>query len=225
MTWKVRHEGSPKHVGNLSLAQVQQGLLDGAWEPTDEVWGPQDRGWIAFENHPVFAELAEDLQPPPKSSDDEETNIDMNALIDVCLVLLIFFMLATTYVSLQKIMPAAQVSPEDEEIKGDVKIVLDEKALQSMIHVRAFVDNNGQLQVTVQNKPIKLEDPKRIQQQDLVRALKDNGAGQSKLTLLLEHGDNVTHGSIVAVVDAAKAVKIPKVQEAGLFKGKKKKGP
>ena len=53
MTWKIRHEGSPRSVEGLSAAQVVEGLQDGQWETTDEVMGPQDRNWVAIESHPV----------------------------------------------------------------------------------------------------------------------------------------------------------------------------
>ena len=58
MTWKVRHQGSPQSVEGLTLAQVVEGLQDGLWEPTDEVMGPQDKDWVAIENHPQLAEVA-----------------------------------------------------------------------------------------------------------------------------------------------------------------------
>ena len=51
MSWKVRHEGSPRAVEGLTAGQVAQGLVDGHWEPTDEVMGPDDQQWVAIENH------------------------------------------------------------------------------------------------------------------------------------------------------------------------------
>ncbi|HYT87105.1 MAG TPA: biopolymer transporter ExbD, partial [Gemmataceae bacterium] len=117
MTWKIRHEGSPKFIQGLTLAQVVEGLRDGLWEPTDEVMGPSDATWVALENHPQFAEVAADLEPPPRREEDE-TRLDMNALIDVCLVLLIFFMLTTTYaVAVQKLIPLPTVA-EDKKGKA-----------------------------------------------------------------------------------------------------------
>ena len=37
MSWKIRHEGSPKSMEGLTPAQVVEGLQDGLWEATDEV--------------------------------------------------------------------------------------------------------------------------------------------------------------------------------------------
>ena len=47
MSWKIRHEGSPQSIDNLTLEQVVEGLQDGHWEATDEVMGPQDTEWVA----------------------------------------------------------------------------------------------------------------------------------------------------------------------------------
>ena len=43
-----------------------------------------------------------DYEPPPPKHPEDETRLDMNPLIDVALVLLIFFMLTTTYEELRK---------------------------------------------------------------------------------------------------------------------------
>jgi hypothetical protein len=54
--WKVRHQGSPSALGDLTLAQVAEGLADGQWEPTDEVMGPGDTTWVPIESHPQLEE-------------------------------------------------------------------------------------------------------------------------------------------------------------------------
>ena len=78
MTWRIRHQGSPRAVEGLSLAEVVEGLQDGLWEPTDEVMGPADRDWVALENHPQFADAALDLEPHPPRHYDDETHLDFN---------------------------------------------------------------------------------------------------------------------------------------------------
>ena len=71
MTWRIRHQGSPRAVEGLTLSDALEGLQDGLWEPTDEVMGPGDRDWVALENHPQFADVAATiarlfaLEPPP----------------------------------------------------------------------------------------------------------------------------------------------------------------
>ena len=88
-------------------------------EPTDEVRGPGATAWVAIENHPQLAEVVADLEPPPRAHDDE-THLDMNALIDVCLVLLIFFMMTTTYaVAVQKMVPLPPCIEEEHSKKSN----------------------------------------------------------------------------------------------------------
>ena len=108
MTWKVRQEGSPQVRADLTTEQVVAGLEEGEWAPTDEVRGPDDRDWMPFENHPVFAEAVA-LEPLP-SHDDDETHVDMTPLIDVAMVLLVFFILIFTYSVLEKRLDAPNAS-------------------------------------------------------------------------------------------------------------------
>src|SRR3954447_25725026 len=104
MRYSVRHEGSPQSVADQSAGAVAAGLRDGRWEPTDEVRGDGEAGWVALEDHPRFAEDAADVAPPPRKEHPDETRLDMNPLIDVALVLLIFFILTTTYETIRKVL-------------------------------------------------------------------------------------------------------------------------
>src|SRR5258708_16016416 len=113
MSWTIRHEGSPRSVEGLTAAQVIEGLQEGQWEPTDEVRGPDDGIWLPIENHPQFAELAAEIEPEHLGRREDETRLDMNPLIDVCLVLLIFFILTTTYPPLQKILPIPTLTTQN----------------------------------------------------------------------------------------------------------------
>src|SRR3954469_15359220 len=137
MSWKVRHEGSPRAVELASPEQVVEGLQDGHWEPTDEVMGPQDGEWVAIENHPTLAEAAAEVEPPPAHEHEDEAHVDMNALIDVCMVLLVFFILTTSYAALQKIMDAADVSDK----KPKVRVVKKAEADQHMVRVSVRMEN------------------------------------------------------------------------------------
>src|SRR5262249_15789796 len=124
MSWKVRHEGSPRTIDNLTPGQIAQGLEDGLWEPTDEVQGPNDTTWVPIESHPVFAEVAEDIDLTPEAKPDEGTHLDMTALIDVCLVLLVFFILTTGYAALQKMLELGSLNYDEV---NRVKVVKQEQ--------------------------------------------------------------------------------------------------
>jgi biopolymer transport protein ExbD len=199
MTWKLRHEGSPKTIDNLALQDIVDGLLDGRWEPTDEVMGPGDTNWVAIENHPQLAELAADLEPPPPKVYDDETRLDMNALIDVTLVLLIFFILTTTYAALQKRLEAPSVSRE----KAGIAVYTKEQVADSMIMVTAKMEE-GQPVVRVENKVVDV--------MKLVPELRRFVRSSGKTTLLLDHDGDVPQEVVVKIIDHAKGAGMDRVR-------------
>jgi biopolymer transport protein ExbD len=198
MNWKVRHEGSPSFV-EMTQQELLEELLDGVWEPTDEVMGPDDSDWVAIENHPALAEVAADLEPPPPRTYDDETRLDMNALIDVTLVLLIFFILTTTVAAMQKRMEA----PTVEEGKPKVAVVSKEKVAEQMIHVKAIMSGG--------TPSIFIED-KQINPVKLVSELRGYVRATRKTELLLEHDNEVPHDLVVRIIDGAKQAGMDRVR-------------
>jgi biopolymer transport protein ExbD len=188
MTWKIRHQGSPRSIEGLTLQQVLEGLQDGLWEPTDEVMGPPDQQWVAIENHAQFAEVAADMEPPPPHSHDDETHLDMTALIDVTLVLLIFFILLLSYAQLQKALQAADLS------QGRARKVTKEEAGDTMIIVKARPGQDGEPKIWVDDEPVELSNL----QTELRRK-----AQESRKTLLLIDATNVKEKTVVAIEAAA----------------------
>src|SRR5947209_20489754 len=150
MNWTIRHQGSPRAVDGLSSAQVLEGLQDGRWEPTDEVKSDGEARWRSLEEHPQFSEAVADLEPPEPKHPEDETRLDMNPLIDVCLVLLIFFILTTTYASLQKIIEAADLGTEDA---GGVQVVKDKDVEATMVRVGLLM-RDDKVVVQVEGKDV-----------------------------------------------------------------------
>ena len=196
--WKVRHQGSPTALSDLTLAQVAEGLADGRWEPTDEVMGPNDSTWVPIESHPQLADIAAELEPPPPREYDDETRLDMNALIDVCLVLLIFFILTTSYAVLQKRLEAPGVTAD----KLGPAVVTKEKVEQQMIRVTIKMEGGKPL-TAVEDHVV---DPYLLQSE-----LRRYGNATKKTQLLLEHDDDVPQRAVVEVIDAAKGAGLEKV--------------
>jgi biopolymer transport protein ExbD len=187
MTWKIRHQGSPRSIEGLTLPQVIEGLQDGLWEPTDEVMGPQDQQWVAIENHPQLAEVAADIEPPPPRTYDDETRLDMTALIDVTLVLLIFFILLLSYAQLQKALRAGELT------QG--RVVIDKaKAEETMIMVKARPGAGGEPVILVDDEPADLANL-RAKLRDRVR--------DTRKTILLIDATGVTEETVVAIEAAA----------------------
>jgi biopolymer transport protein ExbD len=195
VTWKIRHQGSPQHV-ELSLEQVVEGLQDGLWEPTDEIMGPADRHWVALESHPQLAALVADLESPAPRVEEDETRLDMNALIDVCLVLLIFFILTMSYQALEKIldMPASRA----QNPQASPRVVPPEQVQTRMVRVEAR-QHEGRAAITVEGQP--------VEEADLVRALRQ----QRKNELLLYTEGQVDWGTVVRIISAAGRARIEKV--------------
>lgn len=197
MSWKVRHEGSPQAVEGLSLPQVVEGLQDGQWEPTDEVWGPSDQGWTAIENHPQLAEVAEELEPPPPLSHEDETRLDMTALIDVCLVLLVFFILTVAHAALQKMLPLESLFRTDE--KTGVKVLDEDKAKEMMVFVSATMEDG---------KPVIRVGDQVVSRDELIHVLSQTIRRDHKVHMLLKYDPDVPHGTVVFIRDQAKGAGI-----------------
>jgi biopolymer transport protein ExbD len=200
-TWRIRHEGSPRSIDGLTLQQVLEGLADGQWEPIDEVMGPKDSTWVAIENHPDLAEIAADLEPRPPRTYDDETRLDMNALIDVCLVLLIFFILTTTVAALQKRLEAPTATGE----QGKVAVVTEKQIEEQMIWVKANMVN-GEPQITLEKDVVDIA--------KLLRELRAYVKRSRKTEMLLEHDDEIPHETVVQILDSAKGAGIDRVRLA-----------
>jgi biopolymer transport protein ExbD len=196
--WKLRHEGSPKTIEGLSLPQILEGLQDGRWEPTDEVMGPKDSAWTAIENHPQLAEVAADLEPPLPRTYDDETRLDMNALIDVCLVLLIFFILTTTYAVLQKRLDAPNATTSNA---GPVTIT--QKDVENMM-IKVTVNMEG-------GRPVIRLEEKAVSPERLEAELTSFVRAKRKTKMLLDYQADVPHRAVVEVLDAARGAGLDSV--------------
>jgi biopolymer transport protein ExbD len=201
MSWKIRHQGSPRSIEGLELPQVVEGLQDGLWETTDEVMGPQDQQWVAIESHPQLAEVVADLEPPTPKVEDDETRLDMNPLIDVALVLLIFFILTTSYAALQKVLNMPTGSTNDP--KG--RLVFTQKEIaESTIRVKVKLVN-GKPAVYVE------DEPNPVDEQSLIGVLSRFQNKSGRTNLFMDADENVDWGTVVRVQDAAKGAGYEKI--------------
>src|SRR5438270_9213953 len=151
MSWQVRHEGSPNATPNLTPQQVLTGVAEGVWEPSDEVRGPSDAAWQSIESHPFFEEAVQEIELPDGSHEDGETHLDMNPLIDVALVLLIFFIITASYDALKKVINMPAMSAKD----GKTKVLVDPNVINQLIRVEARMTPDGKSVVyTVDGKEV-----------------------------------------------------------------------
>jgi biopolymer transport protein ExbD len=201
MSWTIRHQGSPRAVPDLSSVQVLEGLQDGQWEPTDEVKADDEPRWRSLEDHPQFAEAVADLEPPEPKPHEDETRLDMNPLIDVCLVLLIFFILTTTYETIRKVldMPGGSAR-EKPQAYTNVKNIQDVRKFT--VYVMAKMEN-GKPVIRVEDQVVPESLP------ELTDAIKKFVASTRKTEMLLD-AKTVEWGTVVTIMDAAQGAGIQK---------------
>lgn len=198
MSWQVRKEGSPEVYTLPSEAAVLTGLRDGNFSPTDEVKGPNDPNWQAIETHPTFEEAAFELEPPVVEAADE-THLDMNPLIDVCLVLLIFFILTITYSSLER---ALAVPDDMADEKGAKQVQIKDIKDQVFLVIAKMDGEKPVIKMGVKGalKEVPLE---RVftEMKDLI-----NSTGRKEMVLDIDK--DVPWGVETAILDAAKGNKV-----------------
>jgi biopolymer transport protein ExbD len=209
ITYQLRHAGSPKMLTGLTPEQIADGLRDARFDATDEVRAAGESSWQALEVHPQFAELAEELEAAAPPRHEEPTHLDMTALIDVCLVLLIFFILTTTYaMAVQKVVEVPTAKSDNK--KARVVFVKDVK--QRMVRLRAFKDGNKNTIIQVENttRDVVTADG-AIDKVKLAEELRREAKGDVLKTELLLDARDITWGTFIAIQDAARSAGIEKI--------------
>lgn len=190
-TWQVRQEGSPAVV-SATAEGVAEGLRDGVWLPTDEVKGPGEAAWTPIEGHPVFAEAAAEQEDyGPEAAD--ETHLDMNPLIDVCLVLLIFFILTISYASLERSLAIPEAAPDDKS-SSTPKVNL--KDIRDRVFIVSAAKEGDAVAVKLEKEAVPLD--------QLQSRIKDLMGRTGRSEMLLDLDTNVPWGVQTAILDAAK---------------------
>ena len=191
MAWFVRQEGSPKILSLPSAAHVLSGLRDGHWLPTDEVRGPTDDKWLPIESHPTFADAAYEIEPP-KPEVPDETHLDMNPLIDVCLVLLIFFILTITYASLERAISIPEDTPEQ---KGPQRV--EWKDIKDRVFLVTARMDGDKTVVRVEKKEVPVD--------QIAAEIKHIVESTGRREMVLDIDKDVPWGVETAILDAAAA--------------------
>jgi biopolymer transport protein ExbD len=185
-------------VEGLSIAELIQGLQEGLWDPTDEVQGPNDKSWVTIEEHPQLVDVIHELDPLEIVHVEEQTHIDMNALIDVCLVLLIFFILTTSYQTLEKVLAMPSTRPDDPSA---VKVVAQTDVENYMILVRARTEGG---------KPVVWVEGEEVPESQLQTVLAREARKAKKQQVLLD-ASGVEYGTVIKIIDAAGGANIEQV--------------
>jgi len=195
MNYSVRHQGSPRAVNDLTVAEVIEGLQEGQWDPTDEVKGPTDHEWAAIENHPQFEEIAADLEPPVGTHEVDETRLDMNPVIDVALVLLVFFMLTASYAAIQRVL----IMPSGARKASERLAYTPQKVDELLIKVTARPGEGGQTIYKVESQEV---------DEKFLKTVIENYVKQTGKTQLVIDAKGVEWVAVVAIQDAAQGAGI-----------------
>jgi len=195
MSWQVRYEGSPTVSGGLTGNQVVEGINEGVWELTDEVRGPNESKWVPLEDHPFFAEAIADYEGPKRKGDGGEEHLDMNPLIDVALVLLIFFILTTSYDALRKVIDMPVMARNN---KGQ-KVIKESDAKALFTNVKA----------TMSDKKTVFEVDGTVVAEEHLKTAIEIGVSQSRNQMIIEVID-VNWDTVIKIIDAGRQARVSK---------------
>ncbi len=188
-TWFVRLPGEPEPRKLETPHAVLEGVRDGDWEPGDEVRGPGDGIWRPIEEHPAFADAIAEMGPPPPMPEDE-TKLDMNPLIDVALVLLIFFILTAAYTTLRRTI---EIPPPESE--GGAPKIQKEEIVDRTFNVKVDMDGDERPIITINDRSIVYE--------KLDQELKETVKSTGRKEMILKATDKVIWDVIVRIQGAA----------------------
>ncbi|MBS0208241.1 MAG: biopolymer transporter ExbD [Planctomycetes bacterium] len=190
--WQFRREESQAPGMAIPHARLVRAIEESALGESDEVRQDHETAWTSIGEHPVLHQYL----PPGarfRARASEEAEMDMTPMIDVTFQLLIFFMIAATYV-VQKTLDMAKAESDDQT---------NARSLSELEKHNILVKIAADRSITVQGKPIGID--------ALEAHLAETVRQQDKSEMLLDAADDVDHETIVRVIDAAGGAQIEKV--------------
>ena len=182
---------SKEAIRRLPQTELLDALETGIHTGEDFVRIDSGHSWLPIEDHPAFEEVFRQIEDSRHRPEGDETRLDMNPLIDVSLVLLIFFILTTSYAELRK---EASPPPGKSENK-DGKAVFSPKQLKEFtITVKAKMEGD-RIRYMVENDAV----PEAELKGKLEEWMKKTG----KATLHIEIDPGVPFKAMIAIQDAA----------------------
>jgi len=108
-------------------------------------------------------------------------------------VLLIFFILTTSYAALQKILQTPEFGADAK--KESIRVVDKAEVANLMITVQVRMEDG---------KPVIRVADQDVDPDELITVLRAIRKATNKAQILLDHSDDVPHGTVVMIQDAAK---------------------
>jgi biopolymer transport protein ExbD len=197
--WTILRQGGRQEYPFTSAQQIVDALADGELEPQDLVRGPNDASFLPLENHSRFSEVIAELETPPPPP-EEETHLDMNPLIDVALVLLIFFILTASYASLRRSIELPTEPVADQERPTAIPKLQD---LQDRVFKVVVRQENNLVIVRLDNRVI----PMNQLETEMTEQVKRFGKPEA----FIDIGPGVSWGTETQVIDACRGAEVRKI--------------
>lgn len=194
--WDLRnHEADSKSILFESF-EIQDLIASGLISINDEIRKEGETAWKTLADYPEFEEA---FSTKSTIKHDEDENIDMNALIDVCLVLLVFFILLTSYAKLVQHLEAAKTNP-DSKIPSITTTQADQKT-KVVIKIEA-------------GKTCFYINEQVVESENLTSALKASARKLKSKDLILYYSDDVPYQAVISIQDAARAADFQQILQA-----------
>ncbi len=194
--WDLRNHDSDSKSILLESIEIQNLIVSGLISINDEIRKEGETTWKTFLDYPEFDDT---FSVKSSIKHDEDENIDMNALIDVCLVLLVFFILLTSYAKLVQHLEAAKTNPDSKipsitttQADQKTKVVIKTEAGKTLFYINEQV----------------------IESENLTTALKASARKLKSKDLILFYSDDVPYQAVISIQDAARAADFQQILQA-----------
>jgi biopolymer transport protein ExbD len=194
--WDLRNYDSDSKSILLESIEIQNLIVSGLISINDEIRKEGETTWKTFLDYPEFDDT---FSVKSSIKHDEDENIDMNALIDVCLVLLVFFILLTSYAKLVQHLEAAKTNPDSKipsitttQADQKTKVVIKTEAGKTLFYINEQV----------------------VESENLTTALKASARKLKSKDLILFYSDDVPYQAVISIQDAARAADFQQILQA-----------
>ncbi|MBJ7303684.1 MAG: hypothetical protein DWH95_02400 [Planctomycetota bacterium] len=194
--WDLRNHDSDSKSILLESIEIQDLIVSGLISINDEIRKEGETTWKTFLDYPEFDDT---FSVKSSIKHDEDENIDMNALIDVCLVLLVFFILLTSYAKLVQHLEAAKTNPDSKipsitttQADQKTKVVIKTEAGKTLFYINEQV----------------------VESENLTTALKASARKLKSKDLILFYSDDVPYQAVISIQDAARAADFQQILQA-----------
>ena len=194
--WDLRNHDSDSKSILLESIEIQNLIVSGLISINDEIRKEGETAWKTLLDYTEFDDA---FSVKSSIKHDEDENIDMNALIDVCLVLLVFFILLTSYAKLVQHLEAAKTNPDSKipsitttQADQKTKVVIKTEAGKTLFYINEQV----------------------VESENLTTALKASARKLKSKDLILFYSDDVPYQAVISIQDAARAADFQQILQA-----------